>query len=296
MDHLASLRAFRHAVELGGFSAAARKLGLSPAAISKSIGELERHLSVRLLHRTTRRMHLTEAGQRYYSSIRNVLDGLEEAERALDPCHDGPRGLLRIAAPSTLMGFLPEIIPAFLKRYPDVSIDLELSDHRVDVIGDGFDLAIRGRDNLGDSSLIARKLMTLKHVVCASPAYYETYGRPLLPEDLRGHDCIRFTASGHINEWRFTKGANDVIIEVSGRYRVSSSVAVRHALSAGFGISLIPELYVRDDLASGALQSVLSDWSPVRTEVYVVYPSRQYLPAKVRAFIDFLFSNLEQFQ
>lgn len=293
MDHLTALKVFRQAVELGSFAEASRRLGLSPAAISKNIGELETHLAARLLNRTTRRMSLTEAGSLYYAQVARILDDLAEADRSLGPLQDMPSGTLRVSAPVTLtlMG-LSAAIPGFLDRHPGLSLDLNMEDRRIDIVKEGYDLAIRGSDRLEDSSLIARKLMTLHHVVCASPGYFERFGVPREPDDLQRHNCIKFTLSGHVDDWEFRLGDRVVRVPVTGRYRVSSSLAVRDALRAGIGLSLIPRLYVGEDLEQGRLRTVLDDWSPVETSVYAVYPSRRFIDAKLRAFLDFLVDAL----
>jgi DNA-binding transcriptional LysR family regulator len=292
MDRMTALNVFRHAVELGSFAAASRHLGLSPAAVSKNIAELEAHLAVQLLNRTTRRMSLTEAGTTYYDRVVRVLDDLADADGALGAMQDSPKGLLRVSAPVTvtLMG-LSSAIPAFLDRYPDLTLDLRLDDRRVDIIDERFDVAIRGTDRLEDSSLIARKLTTMPHVICASPAYFERAGLPGAPEDLARHTCIQFPLSGHANEWTFQNGGRSVRVKIDGRYKVTSSLAIRDALRAGFGLSLIPRMYVEDDLAKGRLQTALGDWSPDEATLYAVYPSRRYLVSKVRVFLDFLIAH-----
>jgi len=295
MDRLVALNVFRHAVELGSFASASRHLGLSPAAVSKNISELEAHLAVQLLNRTTRRMSLTEAGATYYDRVVRVLDDLADADGTLGAMQDSPKGLLRVSAPLTvtLMG-LSSVLPAFLDRYPELTLDLRLDDRRVDIIEEGFDVAIRGSDRLEDSNLIARKLMTMKHVVCAAPSYFERVGAPLSPEDLPSHTCIQFPLSGHANEWTFQHGSRAVRVKVDGRYKVTSSLAIRDALRAGFGLSLIPEMYVRDDLEAGHLHSALDEWLPDETTLYAVYPTKRYLVSKVRVFLDFLVEQLEE--
>lgn len=293
MDRLTALTVFRTAVDLGSFAAAARHLGLSPAAVSKNIGELEAHLAVRLLNRTTRRMSLTEAGSLYYERVGQILDDLAEADGALGPLQQRPAGLLRVSAPMTVtLLCLSEAIPRFLDRHPELSLDLRMDDRRVDIVEQGFDLALRGSDSLEDSSLIARKLMTLSHVVCGSPDYFERRGVPQRPDDLQHHDCVQFTLSGHAREWSFRKAGRSVRVPVRGRYKVTSSLAVRDALRAGFGLSLIPWIYVREDIEEGRLLSVLNDWSAVETTLYAVYPSRRHVGAKLRAFLDFLVEEM----
>ena len=293
MDHLTALRVFRQVVERGGFAAASRQMGLSPAAVSKNIAELETHLAARLLNRTTRRMSLTEAGARYYEQVARILDDLSEAEQSLGPLQQAPSGTLRVSAPMSLsLVRLSAAMPRFLQRYPQVSLDLNLEDRRIDIVKEGYDLAIRGTDRLEDSSLVARKLMTLDHVLCGAPAYFQRHGVPASPLALRNMERVQFTLSGHADEWTFKRAGETERVPVRGRYRVSSSLAVRDALRAGFGVSLVPRVYVQQDLDSGALQAVLQDWKPDETCVYAVYPSRRHMVAKVRAFVDFLLEEL----
>jgi DNA-binding transcriptional LysR family regulator len=293
VDHLTALRVFRQVVELNGFAAAARKLAMSPAAVSKNIGELEAHLGTRLLHRTTRRLSLTEAGAQYYGQIARILDDLATADCAMNPRRSEPAGTLRVSAPMSLtLTRLSASIPTFLDRYPALSLDLHLDDRRIDLVKEGFDVALRGSDRLEDSSLVARKLTSLRHVVCAAPAYFERRGLPASPDALRDHDFVQFSLSGHANEWTFHRDGVEIAVPVVGRYKVTSSLAVRDALRAGFGLSLIPLAYVQDDIERGTLATALDDWSTVQTHLYAVYPSRRHLDPKVRAFVDFLVASL----
>jgi len=289
MDRYTALRVFRYVAELHSFAEAGRRMGLSSAAISKNIAELEASVGARLIHRTTRRMALTEEGRIYLEHITRGLDALAEGDEALSPIKTAPSGTLRVSAPLTVtLTWLSAAIPRFLSNYPGLKLDLHLDDRRVDLVRDGFDLAIRGSDSLEDSSLVARKLTVMQHVLCAAPSYFEGYGKPQSPSDLKDHNCVRFSLSGHADLWEFRKGDRTERIAVTARYSVTSSLAVRDALRAGFGVSLIPYPYVADDLREGRLQCALEEWSPVDTTLYAVYSSRQHLAAKVRAFIDFL--------
>ncbi len=289
MEQLTALRVFRCVTESGSFAEAGRKLGLSPAAISKNIAELEAHAGARLINRTTRRMALTEEGRLYLEHVARGLDALVEADQVLRPIRTTPSGTLRVNAPMTVtLTRLSEAIPDFLSHYPDLKLDLQLDDRRVDIIREGFDLVIRGSDKLEDSSLIARKLAIMPHVLCAAPSYFEKYGTPGKPSDLKGLEHIRFSLSGHADFWEFTKDGRTERIFVAARYSVSSSLAVRDALRAGFGVSLMPLPYVEDDLRNGRLRSALEDWGTVETTLYAVYPSRQHIAPKVRVFLDFL--------
>ncbi|MDZ4355988.1 MAG: LysR family transcriptional regulator [Variovorax sp.] len=292
MDHLTALKVFRTTAAAGSFAGAARQLGLSAAAVSKNIAELEAHLKVRLINRTTRSMSLTEAGAAYVERLARILDDLDEADAALAPVGASPGGVLRVSAPLTFaLTCISPHIPAFMDRHPNLRLELNLQDTRTDLIGEGYDLAIRGSDRLEDSSLVARELMTMTHVLCGAPAYFAAAGRPAAPEDLKAHNCVQFTLSGHANKWTFNRAGRSVAVPIDGRYKVSSSIAVRDAVLAGFGLSLIPRIYVEHELAAGRLEAALGDWEADRTSVYAVYPSR-HLAAKTRAFVDFL---LERF-
>ncbi|MCY1361117.1 HTH-type transcriptional regulator DmlR [compost metagenome] len=292
MDHLTALKVFRTTAAAGSFAGAARQLGLSAAAVSKNIAELEAHLKVRLINRTTRSMSLTEAGAAYVERLARILDDLDEADAALAPVGASPGGVLRVSAPLTFaLTCISPHIPAFMARHPNLRLELNLQDTRTDLIGEGYDLAIRGSDRLEDSSLVARELMTMTHVLCGAPGYFAAHGRPAAPEDLKAHECVQFTLSGHANKWTFRRAGRSVAVPIDGRYKVSSSIAVRDALLAGFGLSLVPRIYVEPELAAGRLEAVLADWEADRTPVYAVYPSR-HLAAKTRAFVDFL---LERF-
>lgn len=293
MDRFTALQVFRHVAEARSFAEAARRLGLSPPAISKNIAELETRLGMRLINRTTRRVALTEEGRIYLDHVVRGLDALTEADNALSSSRAAPSGLLRVSAPMTVtLTQLSAAIPDFLSRYPDLKLDLHLDDRRVDIVREGFDLAVRGSDQLEDSSLIARKLAVMPHVLCAAPGYFQAHGVPVSPSDLRDHDCVRFSLSGHADLWEFSKDGRTEKVAIETRYSVTSSLAVRDALRAGFGLSLMPYPYVEADLKDGRLQAVLEDWTTVETTLYAIYPSRQHLAPKVRVFLDFL---IEQF-
>lgn len=295
MDGILRLRLFRSIATLGSFAAAARGHSLSPAAVSKAMSELESDLGARLFHRTTRRLSLTEAGTLYLDQIRRVLEDLEEAQQSVGNLSSEPSGLLRVSAPMTSsLVLITSRIPGFLARYPAVSLDLDLDDRRVDLVRDGFDMALRGGRRDEDRELIVRKLGALKHVLCASPAYIARAGMPQEPADLARHECIRFTLSGHADEWTFFRNRKEHRQRVTGRYKVSSSLAVMDALHAGFGLSLIPQAYVAADLAAGTLVRLLPEWDMSEVTINAVYPSRRHVPAKVRAFAGFIAEVLRE--
>ena len=286
MDRYTALQVFRHVAELSSFAEAGRRLGVSSAAVSKNIAELETYVGARLINRTTRRMALTEEGRIYLEHVTRGLDALAEADAALGPIKASPSGTLRVTAPMTVT--LTRLIRNKSATLCIHKLDLHLDDRRVDLVREGFDLAIRGTDNLEDSSLIARKLAIMPHVVCAAPSYFEAHGEPRTPSDLKSLNCIRFSLSGHADTWEFQKGDRIERVPVDARYSVGSSLAIRDALRAGFGVSLIPYPYVEDDLMQGRLQSALGDWRTVETTIYAIYSSRQHLAPKIRAFLGFL--------
>ncbi len=289
MDRFTALNVFRQVAELNSFAEAGRRLGLSAPAISKNIAELEAALGTRLIHRTTRRMSLTEEGRVYLAHVTRGLDALTDADQALCLGKTEPSGLLRVSAPLTVtLTHLSTAIPAFLARYPALKLDLDLNDRLVDIIREGFDLAVRGSAQLEDSSLVARPLTVMRYVVCGSLAYLAEHGAPATPAELAAHNCIRFSLSSEADTWEFRQGAQVERVAVDARYAVSSSLAVRDALRAGAGLSLIPRAYVAEDLDQGRLQPVLQDWQTPERTLYAVYPSRQHMAPKIRAFIEFL--------
>lgn len=289
MDRFTALQVFRQVAQLNSFAEAGRRLALSPAAVSKNIAELETHLGVRLINRTTRRMALTEEGRIYLEHIMRGLDALSDADQALGSIKAEPSGILKVSAPMTVTLIqLSSALPRFLARHPKLALDVHLDDRRVNVIEEGFDLVIRASDNLGDTSLIAKKLAVMPHVICAAPSYYEAFGKPTTPTDLARHSCIRFSLSGHADFWEFRKAGITERIAIHARYSISSSLAVRDAVLGGFGLSLIPYPYVEKDLREGRLQRALEDWDTVVTTLYAIYPSRQHLVPKIRVFLDFL--------
>ncbi|KQT52488.1 MULTISPECIES: LysR family transcriptional regulator [unclassified Aureimonas] len=294
MDQLTALKVFRAAARSGSFAEASRKLGLSAGAISKNISELEAHLRVRLFNRTTRRRSLTEAGSAYLGQIEQALDALDRADETIRLLSDRPAGTLRVAAPLSLsLVCFSRIVPRFLSAYPDVSLLLDLDDRKVDLVEGGYDMAIRGSDRLEDSSLMARALTDLPHVVCAAPAYLAKREAPSSPEDLPRHDCLRYTLSDRANEWVFTREGETRRIAVTGRFQTTSSLAIREALLEGLGVGLLPLPYVAADLAEGRLVRLLGDWTLPTATVYAIYPSRHHVSPKLRAFIEIITDDLK---
>lgn len=285
MDRFGDLDVFAHVVTAKSMSAAGRELKLSPAVISKRIRRLEDRLGVRLLQRTTRQLSLTEAGQGFYGRVVAILGSIEEAESWVSSGAGQARGTLRVSAPTSFgrMHIAPHLKP-FLDANPMVNVDLILSDAFVDIIGEGFDLAVRIAD-LRDSSLVAKRLAPNHRVLCAAPAYLDANGVPETLEELERHTLIAHNA----DQWRLEGPEGPVSLRVTGPLRTNSSEVVREALLAGLGVALRSTWDVGPELKSGALVRVLPAYSVGRrVAVYAVYPSRRHMEQKVRTFVDYL--------
>lgn len=288
MLSLDALQVFVRIAETGGFSAAARDLGLSKSAASKKLAALEDRLGARLFNRTTRRLSLTEAGADFLERAQRILAELEEAERVAGRLTDEPRGTLRVNAP---MSFgVRHVAPAladFMTRYPDLTVTLDLDDRRVSLVDEGYDVAVRIAD-LPDSSLVARKLAPARRVVCASPAYWAGHGVPFHPRDLARHNCLIYAYLPAQNDWRFRGPGGPVSVRVAGNLKANNGDVLREAALAGLGVCLAPTFLVGDDLRSGRLLAALDAFADDSLAIYAVYPHRRHLSAKVRAFVDFL--------
>lgn len=289
MDQLAALRALRRVVELGGFTAAADALGVSHTVVSRQIRQLEEQLGAQLLNRTTRRFALTAAGKDYYEASRQILDALDDADHAVGQHHARPAGSLRINAPMAFGTLeLATWLPQFLERYPELQVDLVCNDRIVDLIEDGFDVALRLTRDLPDSTLIARRLASSQVLLVASPAYLERYGTPRTPAELSGHNCLAYTLAERPHEWTFTApdGAR-AVVTVKGNFQANTGIALRTAALAGTGIATTASFIVHEDLRRGALVRVLPDHRIRPRELYALYPQNRHLSPKVRVFVDF---------
>ena len=288
MDRFATLTAFVQTVESGGFTQAARRLGQSKSMISRQVAQLEAELGARLLQRTTRKLTPTEAGQTYFLRAQRILADLAEASAEIGQLQAMPRGKLRISAPMSFgVLHLTPALPAFLQDCPELEVDLSLSDRFVDLVEEGFDVAVRiGR--LADSSLIARRITPIRRVVCASPAYLGRCGAPKQPADLTTHACL-----SHLDmaaaEWRFrAPDGGTQIVKVTSRFRAGNGEALRTMALAGMGLVYLPTFFVGADLRAGTLVSVLDEHVPEDSALYGAYPNGRHLSAKVRVFMDFL--------
>jgi DNA-binding transcriptional LysR family regulator len=285
---LQELTIFARVVGTGSLSAAARDLGMSPAVVSRRLASLEARLGVRLVNRTTRSLHLTDEGAAYYETCTRVLAEIEEADAAVSAGRAEPRGVLRVALPASFGNqHIAPLIPKFAELYPEVQIALSLSDRTVNLVEEGFDVAIRIAD-LADSSLAARRLAPNRRVVCASPAYLRRHGTPETPEDLAKHNCLTTTDFAMNWDYRSADGKAGSV-RVTGRYACDNWEVLREWALAGLGVALKSTWDVRRHLEDGSLVSLLPGYTFASdVAIYAVYPHRRHLPAKTRAFIEFL--------
>jgi DNA-binding transcriptional LysR family regulator len=287
MDRMTSMATFVKVVESGGFSAAARALGISPSMVTTHVRALEERLAVRLLNRSTRKVSLTEAGHAYYERCLQILTEVEEAERIAEALQSTPRGTLRLNTSVAIPPFLAPVIAEFASLYPDVSVNLTMTDRMVDLVEEGFDLAVRNM-SVPDSSLIARCVATYRLVVCGSPGYLAARGVPAAPADLVHHNCLIYAHSVSGNEWHFTGPAGEQAVAVTGNLHANSGNALRLAAVQGQGLVLAPSFLIGDDIQSGRLVPVLTEFLQAVHTVHAIYPHRRHLPVKVRSFIDLM--------
>ena len=291
MDRFTSMEVFARVAEVKGFSEAARRLGQSKSSVSKHVSALENHLGVRLLNRTTRRLSLTEAGVAYYDWCRRIAADMETAEESVTRLHTEPRGHLKVNAPMSFGRLhLAPMIPGFLERYPHVTVEMAMDDRLIDLIEEGFDLAVR-ITNLADSSLIARRMATSRSVTCASPAYLEKHGVPKTPADLADHNCLIYSYNPAGDRWRFSDQDGDHTVRVSGNLWANSGDALQAAALAGLGMLSSPDFIVGDDLRAGRLKPVLEEFQRPELPIYAVYPHQRHVTAKLRIFIDYMTKN-----
>jgi DNA-binding transcriptional LysR family regulator len=288
------MRTFVEVVDAGGFSAAARKLGRSKALISKYIKELEDELGARLMNRTTRRLSLTELGQAYYRDAGEILQRVDDLQDMVRDRHGEPSGLIRVAAPRTFGdGALGQAIIDFVVHHPAIRLDLQLDDRFVDLVDEGFDCAVRVSE-MQDSSLIARKLSDYRFVTVGRPDLITSAGRPAKPDDMAHLPCVIDSNLRNRFNWRYLVDGARQSVQVSGRVEVNSPSAVRMAVLAGLGFGSVPYMLVEEDLAAGRLEAVLGEFELGAASIYVVYPHRRHLSAKIRAFVDYMVAWFER--
>lgn len=286
MTTISDLDIFARVARTGNMSAAGREMGLSPAVVSKRISLLEERLGARLFQRTTRQLTLTETGEGYFKRVIDILSLVEEAEDFVSRRNTKPRGVLKVAAPATFsrLHLVPHL-PKFVERYPEIQLDLHLSDNYVDIIREGFDVAIRIGE-LEDSSLVARKLSPDRRVICATPGYLEKAGTPKSLADLESMNCL---SAGAQDVWRLESPEGQHQIRLKGNLRSNSGEVVREALLAGLGLGLRSLWEVGHEIRSGALKVVLPQYlGSSKVAIHAVYPCREFMPAKANVLIEFL--------
>ena len=289
MDRLAALEAFVKVAEVRSFSEAALRLQTSKSGVSRHISALEADLGARLFHRTTRTLTLTEAGRAYLERVKRILDDLAEADESVNALQAAPRGLLRINAPMSF-GFLhlAPALPDFAALYPEITLDVAMNDRFVDLVDEGFDVAVRIAA-MQDSSLIARRIAPIRLVACASPAYLAARGRPTIPKELTSHACLSNSNQPAAHEWKFDRAdGTKIVVPVSGKVSMNNGDALRVAALGGLGITILPSFIVGRDLQDGRLIPVLDEFIAQPLALHAVYPHARHLSPKVRAFVDFL--------
>jgi len=286
------LETFAAVVDKGSFTAAAEALDISKPVVSKQVSQLEKYLGVQLLHRTTRRLHLTEAGEVFARYAQRIVAEAREAEQAVLPLQSEPQGMLRISAPESLaISLLPEALLEFQQRFPKVELDIRISGRFVDLVEEGIDVALRVGE-LEDSSMIARRLMDCRFYVCASPDYWKRHGMPEHPNDLRNHNCLIYSQSPRADAWVFNdKNGEDLGVKVKGNLRSDAGKLLLSAASNGQGVFIGPTYMVAEAMQEAQLKPVLEDYYRPSTGLYAIYPHSKLVSSKVRAFVDYLIES-----
>ena len=285
------MRVFARVVEHGSFARAAESLDLARPAATTAVAKLEKRLGVRLLHRTTRRLSLTDEGRAFYEGCVRILEELAETEDSLSGARLAPRGRLRASVPNALIyQALFPALPRFMERYPELALELGVTDRAVNRVEEGIDCAVRAVPIADDATLVARRISLVKRVTCAAPRYLAARGTPRRIEDLEQHNCIRFISpsTGRPTDWQFEKDGGQRSFEPRGNFGVTSLEGAVAAAAAGIGVAQVSDLLAMPELRSGALKPVLLDWIAPGPPLTVVYPSNRYLTAKVKAFSDFI--------
>jgi DNA-binding transcriptional LysR family regulator len=284
--NVSALAVFVKVVQTGSFTRAAAAMGTQKARLSRVVAQLERDLGVRLLERTTRSLSMTEAGREIFERAVGILGAVEDVERVAQRMHAEPRGVLKLTCGVEFgMIAVSRWIDAYLRRYPQVSVDADFTSRVIDIVHEGFDLAIRVGE-LPDSRLAARRIGELRYGLFASTAYLKRRGSPDSPADLPQHDLLMFTAGSHASGWRLSRGAEQHRVDAPARLRINNSFSVRDAAVEGLGIAQLPMLVAYESVESRALVRVLPDWIPPAVPIHALFPSSRYLTPKVRAFID----------
>lgn len=297
MDILFNMRTFVCVVETGSFTAAAQRMDLTTSYVSRSVATLETHLRTRLLQRTTRRIALTEAGQRYLLRCQQILGYIEEAEAEASDAHAHPAGNLKVHSMTGIgQHYLTKAIAAYQQKYPDVSFDLTLANRTTDILEEGYDVSVVIARELPDSGLVSKRIGNTFSVLCASPAYIAEQGFPHRPSELGAHRCLRLVnAAMSLDKWHFEGPDGDEMVAINRTvFQVNTADAMTEAVKAGIGIGALPVYSAIAGLRDGSLVRVLPQYRLYKLNVYALYPSRQYLDAKIRTWVEFLRDTLPE--
>jgi DNA-binding transcriptional LysR family regulator len=296
MDRITSISTFVKIAEAGGFAAVARKLGVSPSTVTTQIQELEDQLGVRLLNRSTRKVSLTEIGKTYYERCMRILNDIDDAESAIHALHSKPSGIFHLNVSLSIPSFVGPIIAEFTSLYPEVKVKITMSDRIVDLVAEGIDLAITTLP-MPSSNLVMRRVGSFRHLVCGSPEYFARHGTPREPDDLANHNCMKYTFSPWGSEWHFKSPEGERAVHVAGNMEANSINALKLAAALGQGLIWMPDFLMRDDIKSGKLVPVLTEFRRPELPINAIYPHRQHLAATVRSFLDLIakhFHGVEQ--
>lgn len=285
MGRLSEIEIFANVVENSSFTKAAINLGISKGYVSQQINNLERRLHTKLVHRTTRRISLTEEGHQYYQKCREILDALEMADVSLTQAQEKPQGRLRISLMPGMLGehYIAPLIADFHALYPELNLELFFSVRRVDLISENFDCAIR-LGELPDSTLVAKKFSAIRYYICASTTYLKNNSKPTHPNDLKNHNCL--ISSRQTNRWTFTKNKQRINIKVSGNFICNNAFGIHSAVQKGLGIARLPEMYLKNNKTK--LGILLKDWQYPASDLWIVYPQRELMPLRLKLFIEFM--------
>jgi DNA-binding transcriptional LysR family regulator len=292
MDTFSTIPIFTAVVELGSFSEASRKLGITKSAVSKRISALELHLGAKLIQRTTRKLNLTEAGEQYYSYIHKAKFLVNEGEDAITSLQGTPKGQLKVSVPMVFgQLYIAPLLSEFLLRFPDIKLNLSMDDKVVDLVSNGLDMVLR-IGALPDSSLVARKLSVCRSVLCASPGYFKKHGEPNKLSDLKQHNCLYYSYFRSGMEWAFDGPNGPERIKPEGNMQINNSLVLKQLMLDDLGICQMPLFIVERELASGALVTTLQQYRLPEHGIYAVYPQRAFLPAKLKVFLEYLEEKL----
>jgi DNA-binding transcriptional LysR family regulator len=289
MDKLESMRAFTHVVNYGSFAAAARHMGMSRSAVNKMVINLESSLGVQLLHRSTRKVTITETGKGFYERCLNILSDVEEAELAVSSLNEEPRGKFKLNAPMSFGKlYLAGAIADFMLKYPELQVQLTLDDRFVDPIDEGYDLVVRIAETVESASLIVHKLTTIKRFLCASSSYLKTFGSPKNPQELEQHSCLHYGDLTSGNHWKLRDKNGEYLVNIKGVLCSNNGEVLAQAVRKGLGIALLPNFIISQDLQAGKLKVILPEYEATELTLSIIYPVNRHLSTKVKLFTEFL--------